>query len=43
MKVETYVTAFCFIDAATIASGLAYNGKDKETGKNIQVFSELFR
>lgn len=32
MKIWTYVTAFCFIDAATIASGLAYNGPDKETG-----------
>ena len=35
MKIFTYYTAFCFIDAATIASGLAYDGKDKTTGKEM--------
>jgi hypothetical protein len=29
-RICTYYTAFCFMDSAQIASGLAYNGYDKE-------------
>jgi hypothetical protein len=35
LKIFTYYTAFCLMHTATIASGLAFNGYDENSKKNV--------